>query len=51
MNNYKVVCPACDSEFQSYETYINHVFSEHENQPSLRMRAKIVKKEINEELH
>jgi uncharacterized C2H2 Zn-finger protein len=48
MNNYKVVCPSCNSEFESYEKYINHVFQKHENQPSLRMRAMIVKKEINE---
>jgi hypothetical protein len=49
MNKYKVVCPSCNSEFENYETYINHIFEEHENQPSLRMRAKIVKKEISEE--
>jgi hypothetical protein len=49
MSKYKVVCPSCNSEFQSYETYINHSFEKHENQPSLRMRATIVKKENNEE--
>jgi uncharacterized C2H2 Zn-finger protein len=48
MNKYKVVCPSCNSEFESYEEYINHVFQKHEDQPSLRMRAMIVKKEINE---
>ena len=48
MNKYKVVCPSCNSEFESYEKYINHVFQKHEDQPSLRMRAMIVKKEINE---
>jgi uncharacterized C2H2 Zn-finger protein len=49
MNKYKVVCPSCNSEFENYEKYINHVFEKHENQPSLRMRARIVKKENNEE--
>jgi hypothetical protein len=49
MNKCKVVCPSCNSEFQSYEKYINNIFEKHENQPSLRMRAIIVKKEINEE--
>ena len=42
---YRVVCPACESEFTSYEKYINHVVQKHENQPSLRMKAKIIKKE------
>jgi uncharacterized C2H2 Zn-finger protein len=45
--NYRVVCPACESEFTSYEKYINHVVQKHENQPSLRMKAKIIKKEDN----
>ncbi|HEY6884617.1 MAG TPA: hypothetical protein VI278_11315 [Nitrososphaeraceae archaeon] len=49
MSNYKVVCPSCNSEFQSYEKYINHVFEKHENQPSLRMRAIIVKNNTNRE--
>jgi hypothetical protein len=40
---------ACSSEFENYEKYINHVFEKHENQASLRMRAKVVKKETNEE--
>jgi uncharacterized C2H2 Zn-finger protein len=44
---YCVVCPACESEFSSYEKYIHHVFEKHENQPSLRMKAKIIKKEDN----
>jgi uncharacterized C2H2 Zn-finger protein len=48
MSKYKVVCPSCNAEFENYETYINHVFEKHEDQPSLRMQAKIVKKE-NEE--
>jgi uncharacterized C2H2 Zn-finger protein len=42
---YRVVCPACESEFTSYENYIHHVVQKHENQPSLRMKAKIIKKE------
>ncbi len=42
---YRVVCPACESEFISYEKYINHVVQKHEIQPSLRMKAKIIKKE------
>jgi hypothetical protein len=41
MNEYKVVCPSCNSEFENYEKYIG--------QPSLRMRARIVKKGSNEE--
>ena len=43
-----VVCPSCNSEFLSYEEYISHVFQKHEDQPSVRMQAKIIKKEINE---
>jgi uncharacterized C2H2 Zn-finger protein len=49
MNKYKVVCPSCNSEFENYEKYINHIFEKHANQPSLRMQAKIVKKETNYE--
>jgi uncharacterized C2H2 Zn-finger protein len=49
MNKYKVVCPVCNSEFENYEKYIGHVFEKHENKPSLRMRAKVVKKENNKE--
>ena len=45
MTKYNVVCP---SEFPSHEKYIDHILEKHENQPSLRMRARIVKKEINE---
>lgn len=41
LKSYRVVCPACDSEFLSYEKYIDHVFQNHEDQPSLRMKAKI----------
>ncbi|HET7391985.1 MAG TPA: hypothetical protein VFJ51_14295 [Nitrososphaeraceae archaeon] len=48
MTKYKVLCPSCKSEFGSYEKYVNHVFEKHEDQPSLRMRAIIIKKEINE---
>jgi hypothetical protein len=48
MPKYLVVCPSYNSEFVSYEEYIGHVFEEHENQPSVRMQAKIMKKEINE---
>ena len=44
---YRVVCPACESEFVSYEKYIDHVFQKHDNQPSLRMKAKIIKKGDN----
>ena len=45
--HYRVVCPACESEFVSYEKYIDHVFQKHDNQPSLRMKAKIIKKGDN----
>ena len=48
MSKYLVVCPSCNSEFLSYEEYISHVFEKHEDQPSVRMQAKIIKKEINE---
>jgi hypothetical protein len=48
MPKYLVVCPSCNSEFLSYEEYISHVFEKHEDQPSIRMQAKIIKKEINE---
>ena len=48
MPKYLVVCPSCNSEFLSYEEYISHVFEKHEDQPSIRMRAKIIKTEINE---
>jgi uncharacterized C2H2 Zn-finger protein len=48
MPKYLVVCPSCNSEFLSYEEYISHVFEKHEEQPSIRMQAKIIMKEINE---
>jgi hypothetical protein len=48
MPKYLVVCPSCNSEFLSYEEYISHVFEKHEDQPSVRMQVKIIKKEINE---
>jgi uncharacterized C2H2 Zn-finger protein len=40
-----VICPSCNSEFQSYEQYISHIFEKHDDQPSLRMQGRIVKKE------
>jgi hypothetical protein len=43
-----VKCPSCHSEFLSYEEYISHVIEKHEGQPSVRMQAKIMEKEINE---
>jgi uncharacterized C2H2 Zn-finger protein len=43
---YLVVCPSCNSKFQSYEQYISHVFEKHDDQSSLRMQARIVKNEI-----
>jgi hypothetical protein len=48
MNKYNVVCPSCNSELESYEKYIYHVFEKHEDQPSLRMRARVVKKDNDE---
>jgi uncharacterized C2H2 Zn-finger protein len=48
MPKYLVVCPSCNSEFLSYEQYTSHVFENHGDQPSIRMQAKIIKKEINE---
>ena len=44
VKSFRVVCPACDSEFPSYEKYVNHVFLNHKDQPFLRMKAKIRKK-------
>jgi hypothetical protein len=43
-----VLGPSSNSEFPSYEEYISHVLQKHEDQPSVRMQAKIMKKEINE---
>jgi hypothetical protein len=43
-----VVCPSCNPEFLTYEECISHVFEKHEDQPSVIMQAKIIKKEINE---
>ncbi len=40
---YRVVCPACNSSFPSYERYIDHVFKDHANEPALRMKARIVR--------
>jgi hypothetical protein len=47
LKSYRVVCPECDSEFMSYEKFINHVFTSHEDQPSLRMKAIVKKKEAD----
>jgi hypothetical protein len=43
VKSFRVVCPGCDSEFLSYEKYIDHVFLNHKDQPSLRMKVKIRK--------
>lgn len=43
VKSFLVVCPACGSEFPSYEKYIDHVFLNHKDQPSLRMKVKIRK--------
>jgi hypothetical protein len=48
MTKYNVICRSSNSEFPSYEKYINHIFEKHEDQPSLRMRVIIVKKEISD---
>jgi hypothetical protein len=48
MPKYVILCPSCNSEFISYEKYISHVFEKHQDQPSLRMQAKVIKKEIDE---
>jgi len=42
-----LVSPSCNSEFLSYEEYISHGIEKHEDQPSVRMQAKITKKDIN----
>ena len=47
MPKYVILCPSCNAEFLSYEKYVSHVFEKHEDQPSLRMQAKIIKKETN----
>ncbi|HEY3094928.1 MAG TPA: hypothetical protein VGJ42_04125 [Nitrososphaera sp.] len=40
---YRVVCPACNNSFPSYERYIDHIFKDHDDQPALRMKARIVR--------
>jgi uncharacterized C2H2 Zn-finger protein len=40
---YRVVCPACDASFPSYERYLDHVFKDHGIEPALRMKAKIMR--------
>jgi hypothetical protein len=40
--HYRVVCPACSMSFPSYEKYIDHVFKDHNDQPALRLKARIV---------
>ncbi len=45
MPRYVILCPFCSAEFLSYEKYVSHVFERHEDRPSLRMQAKIIKKE------
>jgi uncharacterized C2H2 Zn-finger protein len=49
LDSYRIVCPACSSEFLSYEKYVGHVFESHGDQPSLRMKAIIRKEEEEEE--
>lgn len=39
----RVVCPACDDSFPSYEKYVDHVFKDHDNEPALRMKARVVR--------
>jgi sulfur relay (sulfurtransferase) DsrC/TusE family protein len=46
---FVILCPSCNSEFISYEIYISHVFEKHQDQPSLRMQAKVIKKKIDED--
>jgi uncharacterized C2H2 Zn-finger protein len=48
MPKYFVECPSCNSEFLSYEEYNSHVFEKHADPPSVRMQAKIIRKQINE---
>jgi hypothetical protein len=43
VKSFRVLCPACDSEFPSYEKFIDHGFLNHKDQPSLRMKVKIRK--------
>ena len=45
MKSYRVICPACNSEFRSFEKYLDHVFQNHEDRLSLRMKAITIKKE------
>jgi uncharacterized short protein YbdD (DUF466 family) len=47
LKTYTIVCPECDSEFPSYEKYIKHLFSDHEDQPSLRKRAFVRERKNN----
>jgi hypothetical protein len=47
MRNFIVVCPACNNRFPNYEKFNQHIFANHEGQPSLRMKAKIMKRNQN----
>jgi hypothetical protein len=47
MANFIVLCPACNCGFPNYEKFNDHIFEYHEDQPSLRMKAKIMKCDQN----
>ena len=51
MADFIVVCPACNYGFPNYEKFSEHIFESHEDQPSLRMRAKIMKCDQNHDRH
>jgi hypothetical protein len=42
MANFIVVCPDCACRFPNYEKYNQHIFESHEDKPSLRMKARII---------
>ena len=43
-----IIPPSTKKRKQPLEEDISHVLEKHEDQPSIRMQAKIIKKEINE---
>jgi hypothetical protein len=45
--NYCIVCPSCDSRFDNYEKFVDHIIESHKDQPSLRMKAKIIRNNRN----
>ena len=51
MANFIIVCPDCNCGFPNYEKYNQHIFEKHGDKPSLRMKAKIMKCDQNQDIH